>query len=110
MIKVHKNLIDTDDLSDIMEEVISIKSSFYPLGRALRLQISDLEDIQAKYPSPLDADKALEKVLLLWLNQKYNTQRFGCPTWKILTEAVYKETGGNNPDLAKRIASNHPAG
>ena len=72
--------------------------------------MSDLRVIRDEYSKESEAEQALEDVLLLWLNQKYNTQKFGQPTWRLLAEAVYKETGGNNPELAKRIASKHPAG
>ena len=49
-------------------------------------------------------------VLLLWLLQKYKVEKFGPPTWRMLVEAVDKKTGGNNHELAKEIASNHPTG
>jgi hypothetical protein len=55
-------------------------------------------------------DQALKDVLLLWLNQEYKVERFGPPTWRMLVEAVDKKTGGNNHELAKEIASNHPIG
>ena len=62
------------------------------------------------YRRDSDANRALNDVLLLWLRQKYNVGKFGRPTWRLLVEAVNKKTGGNNHDLAKQIASNHPAG
>ena len=93
-----------------MEEVLIIKSVYYSLGRSLRLEIADLKAIRETYPSESDAEQALEDVLLLWLHQKYNVGRFGSPTWRMLVEAVDKKSGGNNHELAKEIASNHPAG
>ena len=93
-----------------MEEVSSIQSAYFPLGRSLRLRNDDLKAICEMHPSKSDAEQALNDVLLLWLCQKYNVRRFGPPTWKMLVEAVDKKTGGNNHELAKEIASNHPAG
>ena len=87
-----------------------MKSVYYSLGRSLRLQIADLKAIRDAYSSESDAEQALEDVLLLWLHQKYCIERFGPPTWRMLVEAVDKKSGGNNHDLAKEIASNHPAG
>ena len=87
-----------------------MKLSYYSLGRSLRLQSADLKAIREAYPSEFDAEQALEDMLLLWLHQKYNVERFGPPTWRMLVEAVDKKSGGNNHDLAKEIASNHPAG
>ena len=101
-----------DELTDIMEEVLDIKSRCFALGRSLRLRSDDLEVIHKKYPSDSDHDteQALNDVLILWLKQKYNVEKFGPPTWQILVEAVNKRSGGNNHEMAKQIASNHPAG
>ena len=93
-----------------MDEVLSLKLAYYSLGRSLRLQTDDLKAIRKAYPSESDAEQALEDVLLLWLRQKYCVERFGPPTWRMLVEAVDKKSCGNNHDLAKEIASNHPAG
>jgi hypothetical protein len=92
-----------------MEEVLDIKSMCFALGRSLRLRNDNLEAIRKKYPDH-DAEQALNDVLLLWLNKEYNVERFGPPTWRMLVEAVNKKSGGNNYELAKQIALNHPAG
>ena len=99
-----------DDLPDVLEEVHFIKSAYLPLGQWLRLTNDDLKDIREAYPDESMANQALKDVLLLWLNQKYKVERFGPPTWRMLVEAVDKKTGGNNHELAKQIASNHPIG
>ena len=99
-----------DDLLDVLEEVHSIQSAYLPLGQWLRLSNDDLKAIHKTYPDDSMADQALKDVLLLWLNQKYKVERFGPPTWRMLVEAVDKKTGGNNHELAKEIASNHPIG
>ena len=91
-----------------MEEVLDIKSVCFALGRSLRLRNDDLEAIQKKYES--DHERALNDVLLLWLKREYNVESFGPPTWRMLVEAVNKRSGGNNHELAKQIALNHPAG
>ena len=97
---------------DVMEEVMSIKLVWYRLGEWLRLQDDDLDAIQDTYPNPNERDskRALKKVLLLWLQKKYNVEKFGLPTWKMLVIAVDKKTGGNDQELAKEIASRHPKG
>ena len=99
-----------DDIMDVMEEVISIKLVWYELGECLRLRDDDLDEIQRTHPYKSDSKKALKKVLLLWLQQKYNVEKFGRPTWKMLVIAVDKKTGGNDHGLAKEIAANHPKG
>ena len=90
-----------------MEEVLTIKTMYFSLGRSLRLKNASLQLICDKYPSESTADRALNDVLLLWLNKEYNVQRFGPPTWRMLVEAVDKESGGNNHELAKKIALHH---
>ena len=87
---------------------MSIQSRYYYLGRSLGLKILDLKSIRDKYPSPSDSEQALEDVVLLWLNQKYNVERFGPPTWRMLVRAVDMESGGNDQELAQQIASSHP--
>ena len=100
-------ILDEDDLSKIFEEILSIESRFYSLGRSLNLKIADLRKIRDEHSSESDA---LEDVLLLWLNQKYDVKKHGPPTWRMLVEAVDKKSGGDNHELAKQIAINHQAG
>ena len=71
------------------------------------MKIADLRKIRDKDSSESDA---FEDVLLLWLNQKYDKEKHGPPTWRMLAEAVNSKSGGDNQELAKLIASNHPAG
>ena len=97
-------------MTDVLEEVLSINVVYFPLGECLRLSNDDLKAIHEAYPAESMADQALKDVLLLWLNQKYKVERFGPPSWRMLVEAVDKKTGGNNHELAKQIASNHPTG
>lgn len=103
-------LTDEDDLVDVLEEILAIKSKYFSLGQSLRLKTSDLKDIYQNYSSDTGADLALTDVLVLWLQQKYNVRRFGPPTWRMLVEAVHRKAGGNNYELAKQIALKHPAG
>ena len=97
-------------MTDVMEEILSIKCVYFPLGECLRLASDDLKAIRKSYPDKSVADQALKEVVLLWLNQKYKIDRFGPPTWRMLVEAVDKKTGWNDHELAKEIASNHPTG
>ena len=97
-------------MTDVMEEILSIKCAYFPLGECLRLASNDLMTIRKSYPEESVAEKALKEVILLWLNQKYKIDRFGPPTWRMLVEAMDKKTGGNNHELAKEIASKHPTG
>ena len=107
----HNVYAGEDELFDVIEEVIWIKSAFFGLGRALRLSIDELKEIRKTYSeSDSDAELALNDVLVLWLRGKYNVQKFGPPTWRMLVKAVDSTSGGNDHNLAKKIASSHPTG
>ena len=106
----NKITLDEDDLIDVMEEVFPLQSLYFSLGRALRLQMDSMKAIREAHLRESDTEHALNDVILLWLRRKYNVERFGPPTWRMLVKAVDKETGGNNHELAKKIASGHPAG
>ena len=84
-----------------------MESRYYNLGRSLNLKIADLRKIRDEHPSDSDG---LEDVMLLWLNQKYDKMKCGPPTWRMLVEAIDRKSGGDNHELAKQIALNHPAG
>ena len=101
--------VGEDDLADVLEAVVPIQSAYFALGRSLRLRLDDLRSIQAAYPNESDSELALNDTVELWLKQKYNVERFGSPTWRMLVEAVNRKTGGNNHELAKQIASDDPA-
>ena len=94
---------------DVFEAVLPLKSVYMALGRSLRLKTADLKLIQEAYPNESETEQALSDTLELWLQQKYNVERFGPPTWRMLVETVDRKAGGNNHDLAKEIASDHPA-
>ena len=94
---------------DVLEAVLPVKSAYFALGRSLRLETADLKSIREAFPGESDTEQALSDTLELWLRQKYNTERFGPPTWRMLVEAVNRKAGGNNHELAKEIASEHPA-
>ena len=98
---------ETGDLVDVMEEIESLQSVYYPLGQSLRLDIDELKAIRDEYPN---AEQALEEVILLWLKKKYKVEKYGPPTWQMLVEAVDRRKGGNDHELAKKIASKHPSG
>ena len=71
------------------------------LGKALRLRPAVLSRIEADRP---DCNSRLEETLTEWLQQSYNTDRFGAPSWKQLVAAVAHPIGGNNHALAQQIA------
>ena len=95
-----------DDLNDVYKEIVAIKTLYYQVGICLGLPAGELETIWSNYHQL--TDRAFVQVLLWWLRQHYNVERFGPPTWRRLVEAVDSPAGGNQPALAKAIANKHP--
>ena len=93
-----------DGLSDVMEEVMDVTAKWKALGGALRLRPTDLDTIEAKHKG--DPTECLRDMLLAWLQLKYDVKKYGAPSWDMLSEAVGKRSGGDNPALAKQIAKN----
>ena len=74
------------------------------LGLALRLRPPVLNKIEADRQ---DSESRLMQVLTEWLQQTYDTDRFGPPSWRQLVTAVAHTAGGNNRALAQQIAHRH---
>ena len=91
-----------------MKEIIQVKAHYKAFGIILGLSYAQLESIQKTPLCIVDIGTALTEVVLTWLRQKYNTVRFGPPTWRKLVEAIDSEAGGDNHSLAKEIAARHP--
>ena len=89
-----------------MKEVMQVKTRYKTFGMMLGLGFTELEAIQRT--NAFDVEDALVAVVITWLRQKYNVEKFGHPTWRRIVEALDNEAGGNNHALAKRIARNHP--
>eukprot|EP00731_Ephydatia_muelleri_P036647 Em0298g1a len=73
------------------------------LGMALRLNTVELDSIAEEHNS--DSMQCLRGVVLSWLQQHYDTKKYGEPTWKVLCHrAIEGPAGANEPILAKDIA------
>ena len=95
---------DIDDLFEVQCELLDVVHKWKALGKALRLRPNLLNRIEADRP---DVNSRLEEALTEWLQQAYNTDRFGLPSWKLLVAAVAHPAGGNDHALARRIAERH---
>ena len=73
---------------------------------ALRLNTVELDSIAEEHNS--DSMQCLRDVVLSWLQQHYDTKKYGEPTWKVLCHrAIEGPAGANEPILAKDIAGRH---
>ena len=96
---------EEDDFREVFRCTVDLKSCYYELGIELGVPPQELNSIQGE-----TTGNPLASVLLAWLSQRYNTEKYGLPTWRRLVEAVDNPAGGNNHELAKAIASEHPSG
>ena len=88
----------------MLSEVIDVAHRWRELGCALKLHPPVLDAIESDRHG---CENRLREVLTKWLQQNYDTDHFGEPSWKMLVDAVGLRTGGNNPALARQIAANH---
>ena len=95
---------DIDDLFEVQCEVVEVASHWRELGLALKLRPHVLEEIKA---NEQDVRSRQTQVLTKWLEQCYNTGRFGPPSWRLLVDAVAHPVGASNPALAQKIADRH---
>ena len=93
---------DIDDLFEVQSALHDVAPNWRGLGEALRLRPAVLRTIEA---DKSDCRSRLREALTEWLQQAYNTERFGPPSWKMLVAAVAHPSGGNNNALAQQIAS-----
>ena len=96
--------VDIDDIFEVQSELHDVAHNWKGLGMALKLRRTVLSGIEADLP---DSASRLEQVLTEWLQQAFDIERFGPPSWKQLVSAVAHPIGGNNPALAQRIAHRH---
>ena len=86
-----------------MDEVEDLAASWDDLAIYLRLKTSVIEDIRRNNS---DRFRCLLNTISQWLNQNYNTAKYGKPSWRQLAAGVRKLDGG----MFKRIATAHPRG
>ena len=110
VLSLYYSILDEDNLHDLTRALWTIRSSYYSFGQSLNLERRDLRGIRDRYPMESDAELALEDVLLLWLEKKYNVAKHGPPTWRMVIKAVNEMCDGSYHELAKKMASNHQTG
>ena len=89
----------------MVSELGDVAHVWNSLGGALRLRQPILYRIEKERQN--DMRSCLSEMVTEWLNQSYNTERFGLPSWKMLVEAVAHRNGGNNNALAIHIATKY---
>ena len=93
------------DLHDILSITNNVAARWEHIGDAFHLCPGTLETIRRDC---LDSEACLREVILRWVRKSgYDHQQDGPPTWSWVVEAVGSPAGGNNPELARRIADQY---
>ena len=94
------------DLHDVLSAAIEVAARWKYIGDMFQLSPGTLDAIEiANHYQPNDC---LREVILRWLRGSGSSH--SPPTWRRVVEVVGSPTGGNNPQLARRIASQHCKG
>lgn len=99
-------LLAIEDVHGVYEEVYTLSAKWSNICFALKLPISHEETIRSETHGENSAH-CLRMVLIRWLQKSYNVERHGCPTWKMLVQAISSPAGGNDCALAETIAKAH---
>ena len=86
-------------------ELIPVKAKWESTWTALGLPAEERHATRVENNN--DCDKCLMATIEIWLKQNYDTERHGKPSWKMLVQAVCDPGGGNNRELAERIAKKY---
>ena len=87
------------------KEVATLTGLWDGMALCLGLTKDHVREIDLAYRG--DPSRCLDDVIERWLNQNYNWEKFGVPSWRGLVTAVADGSGGKNPALAKKIAEKH---
>jgi hypothetical protein len=94
-----------DDCFDVFTSVSTLCAKWYDFCLALGLPPSLLLSIKKDHTG--DSTGCLREGLSSWLQQRYNIDKHGLPSWRRLVEAVDHPAGGHNHALALKIAEQH---
>lgn len=93
-----------------LHEVVSmlvygnVGHKWFEIGVVLGLSYGDL--MALKY-SPESVHEQVMKIVSKWLEGAYDTAMFGKASWKKLVEVIGSRAGGDNQQLAAKIAAEH---
>ena len=77
-----------DDWNIVIEECSSLAAKWEQVSGFLGLPHSRIASIRGDHPN--DNTGCWNDALLFWITQKYNTAKFGKPSWKTLLKAISK--------------------
>ena len=96
-----------EDLLDIQSAIVEVAARWKHIGDVFRLSPGTLDAIREDHSK---SESRLRETILKWLQKCYDHQLYGPPTWRWVVEAVASPAGGDKPELARKIADQHPNG
>ena len=97
-------LIDSeDDAIEVYKALEKLKAKYNQIAIYFGLSPYLIEEIMDNYPG--DNAGILKDIILEWVRQNYDTEKFGYPCWRKVVEAA---VGTKNKLLAQKIAKSHP--
>lgn len=90
-----------DDWNDICQELSSCNGKWKNIAMGLGLSPDQIDEVEE---NGRRASDRLQKVIQLWIEQNYNTQRYGLPSWRTLCKALK----GCDGRVCKEVARKHP--
>ena len=97
--------VDIDDLLEVKTELIDIAAKWNKFGEALNIKKATLDQIKQECGS--DTEECLDQTLQVFLKMNYDTKKYGQPSWKLIVQALAHRGGGNNKDMALKVAGEH---
>ena len=79
-------LSDEDDWNDVIIACSSLAPMWQHLSGLLGLPIKTIRTISESYPN--DSATSWSQALMQWILQKYNTEKYGSPSWRSLLRAI----------------------
>ena len=98
-------LTEEDDWNIVIDECSSLAAKWEQLSGFLGLRPSLIASIKGNHPN--DNVGCWNDALLQWIMQKYNTVKFGKPSWKTLLKAISKVDKLEFKKLAAEHTSKH---
>ena len=79
------NILTSDDLGLLLEELLDVSAQWYPLGLQLKVRTETLESIRTQLH---DTKRQLQEMLKVWLTIADK------PSWKTLTDTLRSRSVG----------------
>jgi hypothetical protein len=78
--------VEEEDANIVFKAIGKKVAKYAEIGRNFGLVPSTIESIRENHPG--DNSKALQDVIITWIQQDFNTTRFGLPSWRKVVEVI----------------------